>query len=112
MTFSLSSATKVAIMMKTAIELMARLGERSRERRLALNLSRAGLGVRSGVSVAVIRQFESTGKISLESFIKLAIALGAGEEIDRLLSSSNSDEVVSIDELIRQSMPRKRGRLR
>ena len=49
---------------------MRELGERSKERRLSLNLTRNGLGSRSGVSVSVIRQFELSGKISLESFIK------------------------------------------
>ena len=98
-------------MMKTAQELMHELGGRSKERRLSLNLTRDGLGSRSGVSVSVIRQFESSGKISLESFIKIAIALGAGSDFEQLFKSSDSQQPISLDVLLKQSKVRKRGRI-
>ena len=99
-------------MMKTAQELMRELGERSKETRLSLNLTRNGLGSRSGVSVSVIRQFELSGKISLESFIKIAIALGVGSDFEQLLNSSDSQQPISMDLLLKQSKVRKRGRIK
>ena len=98
-------------MMKTAQELMHDLGERSKERRLSLNLTRDGLGSRSGVSVSVIRQFEMTGRISLESFLKIAIALGVGNEFEQIFKNSDSQQTISMDQLLRESKVRKRGRI-
>lgn len=98
-------------MIKTAQELMHDLGGRSKERRLSLNLTRDGLRSRSGVSVSVIRQFEMTGKISLESFIKIAITLGVGNEFEQLFKSSDSQQTISMDQLLRESKVRKRGRI-
>ena len=99
------------IMMKTAQELMHELGERSKQRRLNLNLTREGLGSRSGVSISVIRQFEICGKISLESLIKIAIALGNGSDFELIFNGSVSHQSVSMDELLKQSKVRKRGRI-
>ena len=98
-------------MMKTAQELLHDLGKRSKERRLSLNLTRDGLGSRSGVSVSVIRQFETTGKISLESFLKIAIALGVGSEFEQLFKCADSQQTISMDQLLRESKVRKRGRI-
>ena len=98
-------------MMKTAQELMHDFGKRSKERRLSLNLTRDGLGSRSGVSVSVIRQFETTGKISLESFLKIAIALGVGSEFEQLFNNVDSQQSISMDRLLRESKVRKRGRI-
>ena len=97
--------------MKTAQELMHELGERSKQRRLNLNLTREGLGSRSGVSISVIRQFEVCGKISLESLIKIAIALGNGSDFELIFNGSDSQQSVSLDELLKQSKVRKRGRI-
>ena len=99
------------IMMKTAQEFMHELGERSKKRRLNLNLTREGLGSRSGVSISVIRQFEVCGKISLESLIKIAIALGNGSDFELIFNGSDSQQSVSLDELLKQSKVRKRGRI-
>ena len=98
-------------MMKTAQELLHDLGKRSKERRLSLNVTRDGLGSRSGVSVSVIRQFETTGKISLESFLKIAIALGVGSEFEQLFNNVDSQQSISMDRLLRESKVRKRGRI-
>lgn len=97
-------------MIKTARELMVELGERSKERRLSLNLTRTGLGLRSGVSISVIRHFENTGKVSLESFLKIAISLGVGSEFEQLFKSSDLQPPISMDQLLREAKVRKRGR--
>jgi len=96
--------------MKTPREILIEISERARTKRLGLNLTRAGLSLRSGVSVSVIRQFETTGKISLESLVKIAVALGDDAGFGSLFAH-RVDETISIDELLKHAQTRKRGRL-
>jgi len=90
---------------------MRNIADRARERRLALNLTQLGLSKRSGVSLAVIRLFEQFGKISLESLLKLALALGSANDFAKLFEKSEYTASISLDELIQQSTKRKRGRV-
>ena len=92
-------------------EILLNTAVRLRELRLAQNLSQAGLAARAGVSLSVLRLFERTGKISFESLVKLAIALKAEAGIDALFQAQ-ADAPVTLDELLQQNHPRKRGRLR
>jgi hypothetical protein len=98
-----------SLMQKTITEIMRELGHRCRELRLAKNLSRAGLSTRSGVSISVIRLFETTGKISLESLIKLAIPLDAIDDFECLFQAKQPD-TLSLDELLKLDKKRLRGR--
>ncbi|MCC6509164.1 MAG: helix-turn-helix transcriptional regulator [Pirellulaceae bacterium] len=102
----------MSLMMKTSHEMMLELGQRVRGRRLALDLTQAGLADRSGVSLSVLRLFERTGKISLESLLKLAIALNATGEFDALFQTNGFGPIVSLDELLSLNKQRKRGRTR
>lgn len=55
------------------------------------------LAKRAGVSFGSVKRFEQTGEISLQFLTKIAIALDAEEEIDRLFSNmpfSSIEEVV------------------
>ena len=94
-------------MIKTTQELLQYIADRAKTSRLALNLTQTGLEQRSGVSLGTIKKFERTGKISLESLLKIAIALGATKEFEGLFGESAG--VVSIDDLLKQSKKRKRG---
>lgn len=81
--------------------------------RLGQNLTQVGLEQRSGVSLGTIKLFERTGKISLESLVKIAIALGRSEGFESLFLATPTEER-SIDELIKDakaSKGRKRGRV-
>ena len=101
-------------MLKTSTETVAELAQRAKSMRLAQNLTQAGLEKRSGVSLGSIKLFERTGKISIESLIKIAIALGALEGFDGLFQP-NLTEDRSIDDLLKDakaSTGRKRGRVR
>lgn len=72
-----------------------------REHRIARNMTQAELAQRSGVSVAVLRKFEQTGKISLESFIKLTFVLGLNERLVKALQPQT--QFASMDELLKAS---------
>ena len=101
-------------MIKTSTETVAELAQRAKSMRLAQNLTQAGLEQRSGVSLGSIKLFERTGKISSESLVKIAIALGASEGFDGLFQP-NLTENRSIDDLLKDakaSTGRKRGRIR
>jgi transcriptional regulator with XRE-family HTH domain len=52
-----------------------------RERRLALGLTQEGLSLRSGVPLPTVRKFEPRGVVSLKSFLKLLMVLGALEAV-------------------------------
>lgn len=60
------------------------LVEREKRRRKQLKISQRQLAVRSGVSYASIRRFETTGDISLSSLFKIANALDCLEEFTSL----------------------------
>jgi transcriptional regulator with XRE-family HTH domain len=58
--------------------------EREKKRRKQLKLSREALSVKSGVTYASIRRFETTGEISLSSLMKIAQALDALDDFNQL----------------------------
>lgn len=62
-------------------DIITEYAARIKQRRLEKNLSRNKLAELSGVSAATLRKFEDEGKISLESFIAIAVALGYSEEL-------------------------------
>lgn len=61
-------------------------------------ISQKELASRSGVSLGSLKRFEQTGEISLQSFTKLAIALGVEEELEALFREvpfQSIDEVLN-----------------
>jgi len=78
-------------------------------KRLSFNLSQRSLSERSGVSFGVIKKFERTGKISLESLLKIALVLDCLKEFAVLFKPIPPQQVATLDELINEKK-RKRGR--
>lgn len=83
------------------------LAQRVKELRLSQNLSQKTLADRSGVSYGTIKRFEQTGKISLESLLKLSLILGVLDEVSSLFITKQKPK--SMKELL-SSNKRKRGR--
>ncbi len=81
------------------------LADRARERRLDANLTQAGLATRAGVSLGSLKRFERTGAVSLESLLRIALALGANDGFDQLFAPR---EKRTLDEIL--SVPPKRQR--
>ncbi len=98
-------------MILTSKELLEHIAQNARALRLTQNLTQSGLSVRSGVALATIKKFEHSGQISLESLLKIAIALGASAPFESLFVIDNAI-TVSLDELIEQAKPRQRGRFK
>jgi transcriptional regulator with XRE-family HTH domain len=87
---------------------MQRLAENLKARRLERKLSTKSLSAMSGVPTSTIQKFELKHTISLESFVKLAKALGYSEEIMQLLSEPKYDTMEELIE-INKNKTRKRG---
>ena len=96
----------------TPSQALTEIANKARNRRLAADLTQAGLARRSGVSLAVLRKFEQTGKISLESFLKLALVLDVLEDIVKILDLTPI-EFSSIEEVLKDPTPKnKRGKIK
>lgn len=87
-------------------DILLNIKEQARTLRLSQNLSQEGLAKRSGVSLASLKRFEASGKISLESLLKLAQVLGALEDFKSLFKAK---EIKSLDEIIDNEKRRERG---
>jgi transcriptional regulator with XRE-family HTH domain len=74
---------------KTPKQVMLQLGERVRQLRKSVKMSRQDLADRSGVPAPTLRKFEQTGIISLESLLKLVQIFGRLEEFDKLLQPND-----------------------
>jgi len=60
------------------------LVDRMRNRRQSMEFTQKKLAARSGVSYASIRRFELLGEISLQSLMKIAMALDCLEDFNEL----------------------------
>lgn len=93
----------------TPYDISLRIASNSKAKRLVLNLSQKTLAERAGVSLSVIKKFERTGKISLESLLKLALVLGCLGDFTDLFSKIGSEKLMTLDEVLKDQT-RKRGR--
>jgi transcriptional regulator with XRE-family HTH domain len=86
-------------MFKTNTQIIQGLADRSRALRKANKLSQQELADRSGVSHGSLKRFESTGKISVESLVRIMATLGRLNEVEELLRPKNTPN--SIDDLFK-----------
>ena len=89
-------------------ELTRTLAERLKKRRLEKGITREGLQSLTGVPKSTIAHFETTSKLSLESFVRIAMALGYTEEMDKLFMEAKYSTMEEM-ETIKRNMNRKRG---
>lgn len=82
---------------ETAEEMDQQLADRVRSIRKRRLISQEKLSQMSGVSFGSVKRFEATGKISLLSLTKLAIALDCADEIRNMFQQvpyRNIEEVI------------------
>jgi transcriptional regulator with XRE-family HTH domain len=78
----------------TPLAVSQALAERHRTLRKQLKMSQEEMAERSGVSLGSLKRFENTGKISMDSLLKLMHLLGRLNEFDSLLlPKENLDDV-------------------
>lgn len=101
------------VSLTTPLKAQKKLAKNIRAKRLSMDLTQEGLATRSGVPLPTLRKFEQKGAISLESFLKLQMALGGLDDILKAsevkqTAFSSIDEVLSTnDKPIRQRGRRK-----
>ena len=82
---------------KTPNDIAHELVEKIKQHRKKLKISQAQLASKSGVSLGSIKRFESKYEISLNSLIKILIALNLEQDLGNLFTQKN---YTSIDEVI------------
>ena len=82
---------------KTPNDIAKELVEKIKQHRKKLKISQAQLASKSGVSLGSIKRFESKYEISLNSFIKILIALNLEHDLENLFLQKSYN---SIDEVI------------
>ena|SRR3990167_1528084 len=99
----------MTLKMNTPNDIALQLAKQLQTKRLSYNLSQKTLADRAGVSYGVLKKFERTGKISLESLLKLALVLDSLTEFETLFNYEPHQVFTTLDELL-QDTSRKRGR--
>ena len=94
----------------TPEETAALLGQRMRTLRLMKGWSRNTLAQRAGVTAASLKRFENSGKVSLESLLKLAHVLGRLDEFGALLTPPIAQSLKELETQV-PAFTRKRGRM-
>ena len=81
-------------------QLMQRMAQNCKARRLERGYSRRTLSERTGVPAPTIERFETTGKISFESFCALVVEFDYFQEMSQILSMpkyTTGSELVTIN---------------
>ena len=94
----------------TSSSILELLREKYKQKRLLLNLTQRGLAIRSGVSLGSVKRFESSGKISLESLLKVSLVLECLDDFNNI-ANIKIQKIDSIEQLLNSKEPRikKRG---
>ncbi len=90
-------------------EVCSELGHRVRTRRLALNLPTQELAARIGVSDKTLRNFEQTGRCTLDTFVRVLEALNALPDLQRVLVTPTTSIQDMRQQALTQAKPRQRA---
>ncbi|WP_165047034.1 MULTISPECIES: helix-turn-helix domain-containing protein [unclassified Adlercreutzia] len=71
---------------QTPSEIAAALAQRVRARRKELKLTQVQMSQKAGMSLGSYKRFEQTHQISLESLIRISIALSCEDDFDALFA--------------------------
>jgi transcriptional regulator with XRE-family HTH domain len=86
------------------------LAARVKALRLARGWKQSTLAERSGVSLASLRRFEDSGKVSLQSLLDIAFALNRLDDFNALFQPPPASSIAELE--AREERPqRKRGRI-
>lgn len=94
--------------MTSPAEVIRDIAQRMKRRRIDAGITQRDLSAKADVSYGSLRLFEETGKISLESLVKIAFILEAEAEFEHLFPPrppKTIDDV--IDRPVRQRVRRK-----
>lgn len=86
----------IFINQKTPKEINLLIASRIRSIRKRRKLSQERLSQKSGVSLGSVKRFESSGEISLNSLVKLAIALDCDSDLEGLFRDVPFDSIQEV----------------
>ncbi len=81
----------------TQTEICLELGTRLKQQRLARNLSQQELAARANVSLGTIRHLERAGQVTLESLVKVLMALGLVEALQPLFLAARPQSIAQME---------------
>ena len=103
----------MTVILRSPPDVLLDVRERFKRRRLALNLTQAGLAKRSGVTLGSLKRFETTGLIAFDSLLKLALVLDCLDDFGHLAADDERALTGrSLDDILAANRPRKKGRLK
>jgi transcriptional regulator with XRE-family HTH domain len=102
----------LAVSIRSPSDVLEGVRDRFKRRRLALNLTQAGLAKRSGVTLGSLKRFETTGLVAFDSLLKLALVLDCLGDFDGL-AADNPQSLIGrpLDEVLAATPTRKKGRM-
>ena len=98
----------LAISISTPKSIMQNLKDKFKQKRLSLNLTQEGLSNKSGVSLGSIKRFESSGEISFESLLKVALVLNCLDDFKNI-ANKKDEQYETMDDLLKIKPLKKRG---
>jgi transcriptional regulator with XRE-family HTH domain len=100
----------ISVELKSPNDVRHEIASRFRLRRLEMNLTQQNLAERSGVSWGSLKRFETTGQISLDALLKLALVLKCLGDFERLAVKATSDfGALTLDDLLARNKARRRA---
>ena len=101
----------LAINISTPKSIMQNLKDKFKQKRLSLNLTQEGLSNKSGVSLGSVKRFESSGEISFESLLKIALILNCLDDFKNI-ANKKDEQYDSMEDLLKQKTIKKRGTIK
>ncbi|MFW2516709.1 helix-turn-helix domain-containing protein [Aliarcobacter butzleri] len=101
----------LAINILTPKFIMQDLKDKFKQKRLSLNLTQEGLSNKSGVSLGSIKRFESSGEISFESLLKVALVLNCLDDFKNI-ANKKDEQYESMEDLLKIKPIKKRGTIK
>ena len=98
----------LAINISTPKSIMQNLKDKFKQKRLSLNLTQEGLSNKSWVSLGSIKRFESSGEISFESLLKIALVLNCLDDFKNI-ANKKDEQYETMDDLLKIKPLKKRG---
>jgi transcriptional regulator with XRE-family HTH domain len=101
----------LAINISTPKSIIEEIKDKFKQKRLSLNLTQEGLSNKSGVSLGSIKRFETSGKISFESLLKIAFVLNCLDDFKNI-ANKKDEQYDSMDALLKVKPIKKRGAIK
>jgi len=99
----------LSFIQETPKSILTNIRDNFKKRRLEIGYTQEALAKRSGVSFGSLKRFESTGQISLESLLKIAIILETLDEFENL-GTKPLQQIQSFDDILKEEKKPQRGR--